>query len=756
MANTIYLKILVAMKTFRLNFFCGYFLTLLSPERAWTVLSCLKQKGHLPYVLVLAAIGILTHYVWFTNLSIMTYGDWLVDYSEKGVEYFNLPQAWSSNSMGGREVGGVFWPQLLLIGLLTKLHFSSALIERILYLWPIAVLTPICMYYFSFKMLNSKAGAFTSAIVYSFSIPLVVWSTGILTAHMAMTLTPLLLLTYFIAVENESLFFSLLSTALMFVIGFYDFRFLYLVAGLLFLYTVIHFLFFRGREKKIGKQTLFTFLPLITLPILLNMYWLPSFFQPGFGSDVLSRDLFGTSFVSLVNSLFLFVYLWSGSEIVAFKTQPMDLLCLTIPLWAVLGIYFAKGKNKYILFFSGISLVGIFLTKMNHQPFSEVYSWLYLNFPGFNAFRDSTKFYFYIALGYAVLIGSFVKYLENISSPHFWKRVTRISLIVFINAIFLWNAKPLMTGEIRTVYVGRDIPNEYLLLKNFLKQQDGDFRTLYIPRESRWGYYTNQHPKISTIDLHYGGWKSFVVANDQIAEAMLSIFRQDISSSLLNASAVKYVIVPTSDAISDDDFFIYYGNSRANYINALDHLPYLKRVNIGTLELVIYENQGYRPLIYSSSEIGSLHKPPSFNKINYECIQPTECKMQLNNVTSSLFLNFSVNYDVEWKLLAGGVNWNELSSEQNETQGTSHFKNYAALNSYFFDIDYFKAHFPHAYKVNPDGSINADLTLYFKPQNAIKWGALLTVITLFGLLLYIISHVLMKIRFRKNGNHNRT
>uniref|UniRef100_UPI00404782A9 hypothetical protein n=1 Tax=Flavobacterium sp. TaxID=239 RepID=UPI00404782A9 len=661
------------------------------------------------------------------------------------------PQAWSSNAMGARDLGGVYWPLLYIFGLLAHLNISPALIDRIMYLWPIALLTPICMYYFSFYILKSRIGAFTSAIVYSFNIPFIVWSTGIVTAHMAMTLTPLLLLTYFIALEKESFLYAVLSSILIFVIGFYDFRFLYLVVWILFFYTILHFLVFKVKENRISKNILLMFAPLIILPILLNLYWLPSLFQPNFGEGMLNRDLFGTSFVDLTKSIFLFEYLWNGSEMVAFVVHPIPILSLPIPFLAILGVYYTKGRNKYVLYFTLISLLGIFLTKMDHEPFSQVYSWLYLNFPGFNAFRDSTKFYFYIALGYAVLIGAFAKYLAIMPALPFWKKASRIGLIIFINAIFLWNAKPLITGEIRTIYVPREVPSDYLILKDFLKQQDGFYRTLYVPRESRWGYYTNHNPRISSIDMYYGGWKPFVISNEQISRAILSVFQQNFSSNLLNISSVKYVIVPTRDAISDDDFFIYYGNSRSQYIQALNRLSYLKQVNIGTRELLVYENINYRPHIYATPEIESIHKSPIYSKVDYECIQSTQCKILLSNVRSSLFLNFSDNYDSGWKMLAGSVNWNSLSSAKSELPDSFHMRNDASLNSFFLNVDYFKEHFPHDYHVNSDGSINLELTLYFKAQNAIKVGTLITVITLLGLLIYIFTQVFIKIKSRKNS-----
>ena len=79
---------------------------------------------------MLLLIGVVTHHAWFTNLSIITHGDWIVDFTDKATEFFNLPQAWSNNSLGGSDIGLVYWPLLLAAGTLA---------------WPVALLTPIFM-----------------------------------------------------------------------------------------------------------------------------------------------------------------------------------------------------------------------------------------------------------------------------------------------------------------------------------------------------------------------------------------------------------------------------------------------------------------------------------------------------------------------------------------------------------------------------------------------------------------------------------
>lgn len=64
--------------------------------------------------------------------------------------------------------------------------------------------------------------------------------------------------------------------------------------------------------------------------------------------------------------------------------------------------------------------------------------------------------------------------------------------------------------------------------------------------------------------------------------------------------SIKYIGVPTTGKKNHEDRFRYYGgkdnpNIRKLYIDQLDALPYLKRIDIGTEELVVYENENYAP-----------------------------------------------------------------------------------------------------------------------------------------------------------------
>jgi transposase len=103
-------------------------------------------------------------------------------------------------------------------------------------------------------------------------------------------------------------------------------------------------------------------------------------------------------------------------------------------------------------------------------------------------------------------------------------------------------------------------------------------------------------------------------------------------------------------------------------------------------------------------------------------------------------------------MLSSKLEWNTLSSGEKEIAQSFHHKNDASLNSFYFDIEYFKNNFPKDYYYNDDGSISLTLTLYFKPQNNIKIGSLITIVTLILLLFYIFIKVFININLRKKEN----
>jgi hypothetical protein len=126
---------------------------------------------------------------------------------------------------------------------------------------------------------------------------------------------------------------------------------------------------------------------------------------------------------------------------------------------------------------------------------------MYQNFPGFNAFREATKFYYVTAIGYGVLIGSFAAYVHETSYPGFLKNAAKWSVLALTALLFLYNARPIVSGEMGNLFVERQIHRDYLLLRDHIVDQNSFFRTFWLPSTSRWGYYSDMNPRLVNGDV---------------------------------------------------------------------------------------------------------------------------------------------------------------------------------------------------------------------------------------------------------------
>ncbi|MFA5128305.1 MAG: hypothetical protein WC457_04945 [Patescibacteria group bacterium] len=408
------------------------------------------------------------------------------------------------------------------------------------------------------------------------------------------------------ALEKNKIYNWLIFIILFFVGMCYELRMMYIVSFLL----IIYFCFFYFKNiKRYWK----IFIAGVAALLLLNIFWLlPTVFGGGAAKihNITSRHLFGSSFFTLSYAFNTYFSAWTGEEVTPFVNHPIMGYFWLIPIVAF--IVFLSKKIRYrkiIIYFGVLSLLGIFLTKQSAEPLPGVYLWLYKNFPGFSLFREASKFYLISAIGYTGLIAcSLLMIKENANVI-----VHRYLFIIFSAAILLIsiiNAKPLITGEIRTMFISKNMPGDYLVLKDYLINQPDYFRTFWTPSCSTWGFYINNHPKVSNVGIIDSGWKEF---GDSMGDAKLTIqnkivgiLNHSFSDELFDVSSIKYVVVPLQDFANDNDFYIYYGESdrsdiRAWYISELNQIPWLKKIDIGTSGLVVYENTNFKSHIYTDS-----------------------------------------------------------------------------------------------------------------------------------------------------------
>jgi hypothetical protein len=204
---------------------------------------------------------------------------------------------------------------------------------------------------------------------------------------------------------------------------------------------------------------------------------------------------------------------------------------------------------------------------------------------------------------------------------------------------------------------------------------------------------------------------------------------QPFSDGLLDIAAVRYLVV-AGPANGDAD-------GDAGRINAeLAALPYLRRVDVGTGGLTVYENQGIRPHLYLTREKESLAHPVPFEEIGSRAVSTGEYRLSLRGLRGQAILNFSEEFHPQWKLRVGRFDpLSALGGGDYFLPDSVHFENAAGFNAFVLSPETIRRFAgPGQYREGPDGSIDADLTLYFGPQSQCLLGGLISAATLLGCL----------------------
>ncbi len=711
----------------------------------------IKSEFAVSFLLILTSI--IVHWRWVSNLAVLTWGDWTYQDPQTLKDFFSIPSIWSSSALGDINIGISFTPFQLIYSILAHVNFSYGLAERVLFFWLIIIAIPLCSYFLIKHITNNSYAALVGSIVYSYNTYFSEIKTGHLTLLVAFAFCPLVILFFQKTIEKKSFYYALLTAAVGFIVSFYEFRAFYILCFILFFYFIYFLIFLGGIRswRDLLKISFFAGLPII-IDFLLNVYWLIAIGKAGsLTSNVFfDRTLFGNEFLNINYAFSLSHPFWSGGRTTDFISQPIQLIFWILPFFAFLGLFLQR-KNKNILFWGIIALLGIFLTKQVGQPFSGVYPWLYEHFPGFNAFREASKFFFLIALGYSVLIAAFIDSLWKDNKPVKIILWSRYLFTILLGMITLLSVKPLITAELATLFIPRQMPTDYQIMNTYINKETDFSRTFWVPTFSRWNVYTKTHPEVSDVNQINGAWLPFIEKERKMMEKVSSyevnkytegelvtlLLQKPYANTLLDISSIKYVVIPLQDSLNDDNFFRYYGKERAFYIQQLNKLDYLKRIDIETKSSIIYENEDFRPHLYVTTEVESINKAVPYSGVEYSFINPSEYTVRLHNVKRLEYLHFSESFHPQWQIRVGDFSWIDALTKSNYFLPLStHKENDAFLNSFVIDPNSICKNF--SCKKNNDGSYDITLTLYFYSQSYVYLGMFISGGVVIGIIGYFI------------------
>lgn len=582
-------------------------------------------------LITLFTICVVTHLPWLFVFKIFTSGDWNYITPEKYEAFFHFSPIWFSDGLGGTSATPSFYLIRFFEGAMSQFGAGFMLNEKLFFLLPISFVGTFGTYFMLRQYFVPWASSI-GALVFTFNTALLFNYAGPLTIGMVDALTPLAILLFMKLLRDYRNKKLLIANGVMLTLMMaYELRITIIVGAIFAGYLVFKAFTSGGVTSYLRPRSI----PLVMLGVLvlaLNAYWLvPYILGAGSGvtfSNVFDEGLF-TSYSNVLNALTLSHPFWTGSRPATFVVQPIPIYAWILPVIAFCGfalIKFRKEHDKDVIFWALLCMVGFFLIKQVNEPLVDAYPWIFENVPGFTAFRESSKFYLITALCYSVLIPfglirlRLILKRRNISFNSFRVpgNVLAALPVAAILIVIGLNMLPLVSGSLKTLYTPKEIPQDYQKLDSFVNGQDAYFRTLWLPTSSRWAPESVRHPKVNASSAVQGEWNNQVTKKDLLAKATIrdktvALLSDDSSQQMLSAMSVKYVIVPSRDVASQDDFFRYYGDDRDFYLDAADNSPFLRKVDVGTGDIAVYENTRFKDNFYASNDLQQFTRTQNVN-----------------------------------------------------------------------------------------------------------------------------------------------
>jgi hypothetical protein len=682
-------------------------------------------------------VGVVTYKYWLTG-SIFSYSDWPYYQIDALVTNGQL-SVWASWLNFGYFDNLTFWrkPIQIMYQFLTVFGFRKETSDIFLAFLPIIVINPIISTFTIYKLTGSKMGATVGSLFFNFNTYFLALNSQ---GHLYLTISSsIAFLTLYLFITNikrngitSILIMSLLST----LVGLIDFRNLYILIGMFSLFLLFDSLIHSTRKNlKQLKQTFLNFLTIIVLITLLNAFWLLIQIATStfISNSITARGMVFSGFFDITKTFSVMHPFWTGNEIIWFTENSVPPHFMIIPIISLAAL--SIKNTKINLFFGILALIGVFLSKQSSYPFTSVYEYLFEHVPGFNAFREASKFYLFTVIGYSVLIGTFISTLElKWNQRNKMILMSKKSLIMTVIVIICWNTKPLIFESVKSLMLPVENQKEYNRFNEEIVNSEVFSRILWIPGEPKWSTYNNNHPKISFIDVIFTSWKAFRNDGDDSnfdsEKSILALISNPAFNQLLDNSSISYVAIPTDYVESNLDIFI----DRDLLKEKLSSLSFLEqRIDLSIKDLVVYYNYNSKPHMYLTNSEESIQKSQDYVPVKFQFVSTSHYNMTIQVPSDPVFLNFSEAYHPDWKLRVGEFNWlQSLIQKDYYYPDKYHFESDIGLNHWKIDPKWFK---DKGYQVDEI----VPITLYFAPQAWMNLGLIIsgsTFIIILGFLVY--------------------
>lgn len=569
------------------------------------ILSWLKQHWE---VIGLIFLSVFIYFRWI-GPGYFVSSDWQYTSANSLKDFFHIG-TWSNlNSFGKVNLNLWRLPIALVQGIFGFFGFDTRIADKAVFFFPIIFLVPLASYFYAKRLSDSRVGGVAGSLFFSYNTYfLAIGSQGHIgiTISSALVLCALLVLEKWRAtkIDSNSYAYQIYFAFIMCLIGFYDFRFVYILGLILFIQLAFLFL----QERKEAIRLFFFGAQSGAIYLLLNLFWLIPFVASSATSSgvIFSRALWRSELFTLSRAVVVHQPFWNPEQFIWHHVGQIPFY-LWIPILLVLSYsVISIRKRKDILLYLVLFLFGVFLSKQEAEPFNWVYRWLFVHLPGFGAFREASKFYLITLISLTGLSAYFARFLF-LGKEKRWQKLRFVCFGFFI-LIPLLNASSVLRGKIDGIYLATKLPSSYQSLLRYIEQPGNRYRILWIPEMGvNWGIFNqnasaiNYYEASGTLSDDVPPWLRLAktLSSDKTG-GILRMLRSGFAADLLAVSNIRYVILPKEfPGDTKNPFRIEDRDSLKSVLDTLDYLKEVTLEGVSSTEVTVYELKNRMQSIFS-------------------------------------------------------------------------------------------------------------------------------------------------------------
>ena len=433
---------------------------------------------------ILGILGLLMRYSWINTLPLVS-GDQGWPTVSRLKTYFPWPRIWdATDGLGG--INATFnsfrYPIYAIEGWMAHFGAHWWLIERVVQYLPDAVVVPIAGWYLAREIVGESRWSLLGAVLFASSTYLLIESNSEVPLALGAAIGCFALVSFVRSLKHLSIKWAVVTALWMALASAVDIRPAFITALMMGLYFVVSSITEptpRLIAKRLGISTLAGALYLTT-----QLFWLLPLLAYGTNSQLPIAKQPDFNIATLPHSLSGVIAWWTGANPAPYVQGLLNPTFLILPLAAFIVLTRRKISPE-VLWLALCAIVFAFLGKTNTAPFGSIYNWIFAHVPGFNLFREGSKFLYPVVAAYSALIPLSLKSLSEViktagRNAKILIRLTQVALLatlLSLSGACLWS---LFNGSLLATTIPTVEPKSFVQLTQQLNRDRSPGQLLWF------------------------------------------------------------------------------------------------------------------------------------------------------------------------------------------------------------------------------------------------------------------------------------